>query len=210
MVELAFVLALALGYQLSWLLTRRKGFSGVTVLIGWLALAAAWVALSQGPVAALAAGLAAAAAWAARGRWLYCFERPAVQCPELGGRLRMTGLGYGAVLQLEVPGARAPLGRQLAIWIEGIDVEVLRFRHLREIRQLLQGANRVSLGGLRQLSGHLHARVYADGRDVAALLAEAERPRSRAAEPGTPPQGGGIRRIPPASAEESSSPPRFH
>ena len=101
-----------------------------------------------------------------------------MQCPELGGRLRMTGLGYGAVLHLEVPGARPPLGRQLAIWIEGLDVEVLRFQHLREIRRLLAGARRVSLVGLRQLSGHLHARVYADGRDLAALLEEAERARA--------------------------------
>lgn len=209
MAEVAFVLALALCYQLSWLLARRKGLSGVSVLIGWLALAAAWVALSQGPIAALAAGLAAAAAWAARGRWLHCFERPAVQCPELGGRLRMSGLGYGAVLHLEVPGARAPFGRKLAIWIEGLDVEVLRFRHLREIRRLLAGAQRVSLGGLRQLSGHLHARVYADGRDLVALLEEAERARSGPAEPGAPPQGGGIR-IPPASAAANGSTPRLH
>jgi hypothetical protein len=125
MPDLVPILALAVAYNLSWLLARSRGFTGVGVLTGWLAAAAAWSALSQGPSALLAAGLAAAAAWLLRGHWLHIFERPGVHCRELGGRLRLAGLGYGGVLNLEAPGDRSPRRARHTIWIEGLDGDAL-------------------------------------------------------------------------------------
>jgi hypothetical protein len=181
------ILALALAYQLSWWLARRRGFSGAAVLVGWVAAFATWVALEHGPIGALAAALAAAVIWALRGHWLHYLERPGVHCRELGGRLHLAGLGYGAFLLLDAPGARH--ARQ-AVWIDGIDGDALGIGRLLAIRRLLEGAGRVRFGALRSQSGRLVARVYADGRDVAALLAEgtlADTTRRRRRTPQWPP-----------------------
>jgi hypothetical protein len=174
MFDWRIALIVALLYNLSWFFARRRGFSGAAVLVAWVALAAVWIALSEGPMATLAAALAAAAAWAVRARWFHYFERPGFHCSELGGRLRLSGLGYGAVLSIDAPDAPPVLGDRLAIWIDGLDGDALGIRRLIQIRRLLESAHRVRLGDLRRRAGRLVARVYADGRDVATLLAESE------------------------------------
>ncbi len=185
------IVILVLVYNLSWLIARRRGFTGATVLIGWVAVAAAWMAISQGTLATIAAVLAAAAAWGVRGHWFHFLERPGIHCYELGGRLRLAGLGYGAVLNVEVPGAPAILGGRLAVWIDGVGGDKLDVRRLIELRRLIEGASRVQLRELRRRAGHLVARVDVDGKDVAALLAA--RDASRLAEEATPGLGAAAR-----------------
>jgi hypothetical protein len=168
MPKLLAILALALAYNLSWLLVRRHGFSGVVALIGWLAAAAiGGVALAHGPIGALAAGLAAAVIWMLRDHWLHYFERPGIHCRELGGRLHLAGVGYGAFLMLDLRASRA---RQV-VWIEEIACDATIGRLL-AARRLLKGAGRIRFGELRRQSGRVFARVYADGRDITALLSE--------------------------------------